>query len=55
MYVVSLSGKESVQVLFTVYICIVVGDYLRIEVPFTGFVDIGGIVDHHCLNFLLFC
>jgi hypothetical protein len=20
-----------------------------------NFVDIGGIVDHHCLNFLLFC
>jgi hypothetical protein len=20
-----------------------------------SFVDIGGIVDHHCLNFLLFC
>jgi hypothetical protein len=22
---------------------------------FFCFVDIGGIVDHHCLNFLLFC
>jgi hypothetical protein len=23
--------------------------------PFFCFVDIGGIVDHHCSNFLLFC
>ena len=27
--------------------------YLRWEVVIVGFVDIGGIVDHHCLNFLI--
>ena len=30
-------------------------DFFVFSEVIVRFVDIGGIVDHHCLNFLLFC